>query len=84
MTYTSVYRPFNLNNNVKVKITPLGQSIREKFYASYGIKARPLDKDSEGFTEMQLWQVMQIFGEHMHFGLPEQPISCHILIEDKP
>jgi len=84
MNSTSVYRPFNLNSYVKIKITPLGQSIREKFYASYGIKARPLDKDSEGFTKMQLWQVMQIFGEHMHFGRPEQPISCDILIEDKP
>jgi len=84
MNSTSVFRPFNLNSNVKVKITPLGHSIREKFYATYGITPGQLEKDSEGFSKMQLWQVMQIFGDHMRLGMPEQPISCDILIEDKP
>lgn len=78
---------FNINENVKIKLTKLGEKIllekHTKLRADILLRTNndavgpysPRKTDSEGYTEMQLWQVMQDFGPHMGLGneLPIEP-----------
>lgn len=64
----AAYRPFNLNYNVKIKITEAGHKHLEKYFGKYGMVYRKQKVDEYGFTEMQLWDVMQMFGEAIYLG----------------
>lgn len=64
----------NFNDLVKVKITPAGERIWQAFHEeARSIMRRlgkdhtfDLERDEEGFTVLQLWQVAQIFGPHIN------------------
>jgi hypothetical protein len=63
---------YNINDNVKFRLTEYGKSVlyendRASFY-------KP---DDDGYYDMQIWVVMQIFGEKMYVGNNE------IFIENK-
>lgn len=65
----------NLNSRIKVKLTPHGvdvyyhrfDGLNEHIKTLKGKQIKPdmpqIDKD--GFTSMQLWSFMEIFGEHI-------------------
>lgn len=65
----------NLNDRVKVKLTPLGAEI---YYHQYdelnkqikerggtGLEPRMPEIDKDGFTEFTLWHFMELYGEHI-------------------
>lgn len=72
----------NLNETIKVKLTPFGAEI---YYhkndelierlQSRGLQPRieqrmpPIDR--EGFTEFQLWDFMNIYGDYFEWGAPD-------------
>jgi len=58
----------NFNEIVWVKITPAGEQILEEYYKRLNVKVPELERDAEGFTEMQLWKVANIFGKEMRNG----------------
>ena len=58
----------NLNEIVKVKLTDCGKKI---FYMHYSNSKIVLEKDKEGYSEFQLWELMNIFGEYMGLGFKE-------------
>lgn len=64
----------NLNDRVRIKLTDLGREVVVKNHnALYGDKAHlyPVDMpvpNDDGWCEMQLWEVMREFGEHMSLG----------------
>ena len=64
----------NLNDYVKVKLTDLGREVVVKNHNKlFGDKAHlyPVSMpvpDVDGWCEMQLWHVMNEFGEHMWHG----------------
>jgi hypothetical protein len=72
---------FNLNNYVLIQIFPLGWEILEKEYGSdyikYCIKSYAVDIEGETWYRLQLWQVMNMFGEHIGNGL-DIPIGTNI------
>ena len=60
---------FNINNSVRVKLTPLGRRIAAGRWDE--IKRRvprvvipDLTEDAEGWSSWQLWELMQIFGQY--------------------
>lgn len=65
----------NLNDRIKVKLTPLGaeiyyhqfddvdKKIKENGGTGFEPKMPQIDKD--GFTEFQLWHFMELYGEHI-------------------
>ncbi len=66
---------FNINHDVKVKLTDIGRSVlkenwsslHKEFPASFK-KYTPKKEDSEGWSTWQLWTLMGAFGHCMHNG----------------
>lgn len=75
----------NLNMTVKVKLNPKGVEV---YYHQYdelidaGEKVErqlpPVDKD--GFTEIQLWRFINIFGRYLTMGAPPVMEDMNIYI----
>lgn len=65
---------FNINETVKVQLTETGQKIYRTVYN----KNPKVDKD--GYTEFQLWHLMQLFGNYMINGSNDLPFSTNIII----
>lgn len=72
--------PFNINHNVFIKVTPRGKRIYEDNFIALGLKPTPLKVDENGWTKMQLWEVMQYFGVHCYHGC-EVPFETVIKFE---
>jgi hypothetical protein len=51
----------NLNDDVKVKLTDYGRDLLAK-------KRLTRQPDEAGYTKFQLWELMNIFGEHLYNG----------------
>lgn len=64
----------NINNKVKVKLTDFGKSILDKeihrLKQTYEVPDNyiPYETDDNGYTEFQLWQFMNIFGNYLYNG----------------
>lgn len=83
-------RPFNLNSEVKVKLTERGIQILKskhdelfekelaKGLSSYEFK---LELDEEGYYTTQMWKIMQDLGEHVSSDVFE---STEFLIPENP
>ena len=86
-------KKLNLNQFVKVKFTDLGKDI---YYHQYdflieAMKARgikpispsypPVDKD--GYSTMQLWSFMQLFGPHIIMGAPNVIEDLYLYIDER-
>jgi len=67
---------FNINNEVRVKLTPEGKAWHKKdheeFWNDVGvdIKYAPPVEDAEGWSRWQLWHLMERFGPFMCAGGP--------------
>lgn len=62
----------NLNEFVKFKLSERGKEVYRHRYDGYEFEYnREPELDDDGYMSMQLWQFMQIFGEHMIMGMPE-------------
>ena len=78
---------FNVNNTVRVKVTPVGRMEllrqHDEFRKSFpGLGAWDLRVDDEGYSEFQLWDLMQQLG-HL-CGLGQQvPFETDIQIARK-
>ena len=87
-------KALNLNEIIKVKLTVKGADI---YYHQYdelnkiiekngGIPLKPrMPKiDSEGYTEFQLWNFMELYGEYFKMGMTDYPIQgLNIYIEEE-
>ena len=86
-------KKLNLNNNVRFKLNPKGAEI---FYHQYDelnkeLKANGASQlepympsiDSNGFTEMQLWKFMELFGSHIGMGKPNVIEDLSLYIDEK-
>ena len=84
------YQDFNINNYVKVKLTEKGKYI---YYHQFDdinecrqkIGCKPLNPlelkyDDEGYVEIQMWHLMEIFGEHLYNGC-EIPFNTTIKLK---
>lgn len=87
-------REFDLNANVKIKLTSYGIEILEELHEwieqerkkrgilpSSNDKAVP-DADEDGYVTMPMHMVMRIFGPYLREGMVT-PFDTRILIDDK-
>lgn len=65
-------KKINLNDIIKVKLTDAGKDVYyhqydelNKHYGGEFVKPRFPDVDEGGFTELQLWDFMQVYGPHI-------------------
>jgi hypothetical protein len=74
---------FNINDTVRVRLTDYGraalredwESTTDIYYASPASRAfrgeyQPPKEDEQGWSEWQLWRLMQVFGDHVNLGFP--------------
>lgn len=54
----------NINDYVWVKLTPAGHKV-------VGEKTFQYNDAGNGWSRWQLWVLMQVFGEHIYMGNPE-------------
>lgn len=57
---------FNANQYVKVKLTEHGLRVMRDWYGDRVYNMA--EKDEHGYTKVQMWHIMHIFGEHMTLG----------------
>lgn len=75
-------KQFNMNDFVKVKLTEFGEKVYAEHYKQYETK-RKLTRDDNGYSEFQLWQLMNIFGSNMYNGNKILFEGVKMLIKDK-
>lgn len=90
MSKTTWCAVFNINDKVKVKLTPYGEEIHYKHFSIFKgwlpehmkklISLEP-EKDEDGYTTYQLWELMNIFGSEMHMGADQVFENNIILLE---
>lgn len=67
---------FNINEKVRVKLTDHGRAVHaadnDAFWSSIQHPSpppyTPPKEDAEGWSEWQLWTLMEAFGKHTHIG----------------
>lgn len=77
---------FNINDSVRVRLTPHGHNLLRKDWEEMPqqlrevlVEYRPVKEDTEGWSEWQLWELMNTFGKHCHNGC-ELPFETDIQI----
>lgn len=76
---------FNINDSIRVFITPRGEEFWREYWSillDYGMEIPPIVRDAEGWTRIQLWQAMAIFGRGCGNGL-SSPIRTEIEIPER-
>ena len=71
----SVGIPFNVNHNVRVRLTDYGR----KILANDPMGPYPYT-EVDGWSTFQLWRLMELFGQYMFMGSPPVPFETEIMI----
>jgi len=86
---------FNINDKVRVKLTPFGRERLEKddaeFWSHYSPNSQyekisyvPPEEDEDGWSEWQLWVLMEKLGKYCHIGMVQEPFETVIeIVGDK-
>lgn len=81
--YRKDFMPFNINEAVSVRLTNTGRDIHyRRHVALIGNNYRyiPPETDADGWSEFQMWELMQIFGKHIGIA-KENPFELNIKIQ---
>jgi hypothetical protein len=81
---------FNINDYVNVKLTDYGRQLhREDHYAFWKAAGReppypyrPPKEDADGWSQWQMWDLMQTFGKHISLGT-KMPFETEIRIDGR-
>ena len=79
----------NTNEVVRVRLTDLGKRIlqhRAEIFKLVNPKFEPEEfpEDSDGYTEIQLWTLMNIFGQYLNIATnPPFDTNIEIILPDK-
>lgn len=85
--------PINLNEEVKFKLTDYGREVHSRYYKDLIkdnddlfkiFKYVDLQVDENGYSKMQLWKFMQIFGKEMFLANKEviKPLEIIYTLEE--
>lgn len=79
--------PFNINDNIWVKLTDEGRAIHKQHYeeiiASFprmNLTYEPPKEDENGWSCFQAWDLIHIFGPHIYIGRTP-PFSTEVELE---
>lgn len=72
----------NFNDRVKVRITPEGEKLWNLWFERLSLLPRAIERDADGYSEMQLWEVANIFGDGMYNGCTP-PVEMTFFIADQ-
>ena len=70
---------FNMNNYIYFKPKEIANEIYREYFEKYGVPEeyiKELELDENGFTKMQFWDFVSVFGKSITtFIMSEQPIQ---------
>ena len=72
----------SLNNEIKVRLTPLGREIYHRVYESCGAPGQYPRTDKDGFATFQMWDFMNTYGKYLEMHMP--PVLEDIFIYLSP
>lgn len=83
-------KSFNINNNLRVKLTEFGKQMLEQDYNEFWSSHGKLDKflyeppkeDEDGYVKFQGWVLFEKLGKYCGLGC-ELPFDIAILIDDE-
>ena len=76
-------KSLNINSNVRIKLTPYGiEKIKKQYGKLYFEESIQPSADKDGFYAIQLWRLMNTFGEDMYMGNTNFPFDSNIEIDD--
>lgn len=72
----------NINDKVRVQLTPFGADIWKKRYDGLNIPVEyiPAAVEPFSFIETQLWDAMNVFGPYMRMGSDVPFVDCQMEI----
>jgi hypothetical protein len=70
---------YNINHNVRVRLTSKGREILRQT----GPHDSKADPDADGWSEFQLWHLMETFGPHLCMGC-DLPFATDIILIGDP
>lgn len=80
----------NLNDFVKVKLTDLGKDIYyhrfdalNDYYGREVLKPTFPEEDENGYTKFQLWEFIELYGEHIGMAKPQIIYPFEIIYEEE-
>lgn len=73
----------NLNDFVRFRLNDYGKRVYDDWYAGIHAKPPELKTDEYGYSKMQLWQFMEIFGPHIHMWEKNVIEPLELIFEDK-
>lgn len=75
----------NLNKTVKVKLTERGKELYRQYFSPLpdGFEQPEPRIDEDGFTKIQLWVFIEMFGEHMSLWKPNVIEPLEIVFDEK-
>ena len=73
---------FNVNDDILVRLTPLGKALCKKEHDKYcaHLPYKPKHEDEKGFSRWQLHELMNVLGHHCSPGLA-LPFETEIYFE---
>jgi hypothetical protein len=78
-TKTHDWYAFNINEHVRVRLTPSGREAVIKAGYEYDLEK----VDAEGYTTWQMWVLMKCVGHRMSMGLEPPFEGCAIMFSAK-
>lgn len=74
-------KSLNINSKVMIKITKMGESVYNKHYNNLNMVPPKIERDENGYTIFQMWEVFNIFGASLTMVF-SVPFETNILIND--
>lgn len=71
---------FNINEYIYVKLTDRGKNILNNYYADFDWKPTP---NEEGYYKFQMWQFMNLFGNHFSMGTDNITINNNVYFKEE-
>lgn len=63
---------FNVNHYVRVRLNDHGRNIHRDYWKPHtdalGHVYHPPEEDADGWSKWQMWELMQLYGQHMRNG----------------
>ena len=76
-------KALNINSELRIKLTPYGiEKIKKQYGEFYFERSIQPSADENGFYAIQLWRIMNTFGEDMYINNMNLPFETNIEIDD--
>ena len=82
-SYVRAFRGFNVNDQVKVRLTDHGRQVLFDEDQAWRLRdGSSNEEDPDGWSTWQLWDLMATFGKHIYHGC-DVPFETEMLVQER-